>query len=698
MAITRYIGDRFISTSSSDTYPVDVLEGAQLYSIPLNVGYSFSNNAWNPVASGINGLVSGRQSNTIYNMGTQWTGSWNIWNNGDLIGFGFNSNNPAPLSKGHFYSEPSGFLAGWVTGIILENQSNTGALEDWGALTVMTDSGDWGNLTAATTSGDWGNILDPTTPGISIDIKLSQNRTTISALRFKRLVSGSSNLDSTVEFWVTDSGTLLPKFWIQSGQFLPWLSGGNYFLGAPNLPFSGIHSLKAVLKQLQFDDSVIPSTGNLLSSTSGQLYWSGKNLALLSGVTENGVITYNEDYPNAVVQTGVIINNDKLGIGITPSFTVDVNASNAVINLNSTSSITQIFMPNSVNTKCNLTYSGYKFETRVGSASIPTITVVTGQPGRVGFANSNEPRSDVELLKNNIGETQDSMHGLYIRNDISATGATGCQHSPPITLRGSFWNPTGLNSVTTDFRMYVSGASGRNPLVSGSGILIFEGQTGGAGYKELMKLDYDAGIKLASNRTWNSGVVFADHMGGLMEASGMSFDTGKNILQIKTISGNQARYTVGGTINSNTTSISTNGAVADLMTYTLPANVLRSNGDRLELYAGGQFNNGTSGPKRLICEAFNTKIIDISNVPPGNNNGWILKSTLYRWTIGGAIIYDHTFYTGSTNAAGGLLVSMLAGQSASGTASNNGVIRFRGQSGIDQYNMFINYYPANDDN
>src|SRR5690349_20990533 len=120
MAITRYIGDRFVSTSTSDVYPVDVLEGAQLYSVPLNVGYSFSNNAWNPVVSGINGLVSRRESNTIYNMGTSWTGSCNILNNGHLIGFGFNSNVSHPLNKGHFYNEPSGYIAGWMTGIILE--------------------------------------------------------------------------------------------------------------------------------------------------------------------------------------------------------------------------------------------------------------------------------------------------------------------------------------------------------------------------------------------------------------------------------------------------------------------------------------------------------------------------------------------------------------------------------------------------
>ena len=178
----------------------------------------------------------------------------------------------------------------------------------------MSSSGDWGDLSAMTTSGDWGDIFDAITPGTSIDVKLTEDRTTVSAIRFRRLVSGASNYDSTVEFWVTDSGTLLPRFWIQSGQFLPWLSG-RMFLGSPDSPFSGIHTLKTVLNQLQLNDSVIPSSGNLLTSNSGQVYWSGFKLALLSGNTEDGILTYNKDYPNANVETGVKISGSRVELG-----------------------------------------------------------------------------------------------------------------------------------------------------------------------------------------------------------------------------------------------------------------------------------------------------------------------------------------------------------------------------------------------
>ncbi len=104
MAVTRYIGDRFISNLSTDTFPTDVLEGGVLYSIPQRVEYAFFNGTWNPVRSGVAGICAGQSGMTIYNMGDQWSGSYNVFNNNDLIGFGFIPANPLPLSKGHFYS------------------------------------------------------------------------------------------------------------------------------------------------------------------------------------------------------------------------------------------------------------------------------------------------------------------------------------------------------------------------------------------------------------------------------------------------------------------------------------------------------------------------------------------------------------------------------------------------------------------
>ena len=259
--MNRYLGDRFAGIRA-ETFPTNVMSGALLNTTDLKSAYIYDGNAWAPI--------------------------------------------------NHFYVGSG--VAGFTTGIILENRSNSGAFSDWGDLTAMSSSGDWGDLSAMTTSGDWGDIFDAITPGTSIDVKLTEDRTTVSAIRFRRLVSGASNYDSTVEFWVTDSGALLPRFWIQSGQFLPWLSG-RMFLGSPDSPFSGIHTLKTVLNQLQLNDSVIPSSGNLLTSNSGQVYWSGFKLALLSGNTEDGILTYNKDYPNANVETGVKISGSRVELG-----------------------------------------------------------------------------------------------------------------------------------------------------------------------------------------------------------------------------------------------------------------------------------------------------------------------------------------------------------------------------------------------
>lgn len=839
MAIIRYLGDRLLSNSASDVFPTDLLEGAILYSIPLDVEYSYYNNSWNAVRSGLAGTVNTVSGMTIYNAGVKFSGSYNIYNNGDVIGFGFPSNSPSPLNKGHFYTSPSGYVAGWVTGIILENQSNTGAFEDWDNLTTMSSSGDWGVLTAADTSGDWGNVLDPTTPGISIDVKLSQDRTTVSALRFRRLVSGSSNLDSTIEFWVMDSGTLLPKFWIKSGQFLPWLSGKN-FLGAPDLPFSGIYTKKLIVEQVQINDGVIPSSGNTLTSTSGKLYWSGANIAVISGNTENAILVYNEDYPNAFAQTGVYINQGKLAIGkstlpdynlqihgtspslgITslsntseinmtnaiqdkcyfvysgsgletrvgsailptttvrygeldvsgfirirgndnrtyqnalsttsgqlywsgskvavlsgntanglikydanypnsavqtgivhvydtalggdtfgvgtnlPSYNLEVKANNANLGVSSTSTSAEIDMTNTVGNKCYFIYSGQKLDLRIGSTTTPTITIVGGEPGNIGFR-TKEPRTDVELLRNSISTTQSDAYGIYLRNDTASTSSSN-QYSPPLLWRGSFWNPTGLNSMSSEFRAYVSTSSGANPLVSGSGALVFEGQVNSSGYKELIRLDYDAGLKLASNRTFNSGIVFADHRGGLMEASGLSFDTGTNVLKIKTISGNQARYHVGGILHSNSrdNTATAGNPVTDLMTYTLPKNTLRSMGDRIEWYAAGTFNTSV-GPNRVILEAFNDKIIDHSIASTTVSDFWTAKIQVYN--IGTLapqdVSVDYIFFTGSeTLVSSKMRVALVT----SGLSNSDTIFKIRGQSGVTVYQMYLNFYPGNDD-
>lgn len=712
MAVQTYLGDRVICDFESDTKPTNIMDGAFLTVLSSRLNYIKRSGVWNVCESSGNlPLFSGGASGqTLVFKDGQWSGSYNLYNDNNVIGFGFSSTSPLPLNKGHFYSNYGG--VGWATGIILESQSNSGvSSNDYGDLTTMTISGDYGDLTAMSVSGDWGDlsVSEPTVPGISIDVKLSDDRRTVSALRFRRLTSGVENYDSAIEFWVTDSGTLNPKFWIQSGNFLPYQSG-RMFLGDPALPFSGIHSLKAILKQLQFDDSVIPSSGNTLSSNSGQLYWSGSKVAILSGVTENGVITYNEDYPNSFVQTGVVVVNNTLGVGINtaPSYNLHIKGSNPSLGIEAVNTIAEldfVNITNAVTQRSFIVASGTKFDIRVGSTTIPTLTIMTGAPGQVGIRTA-EPRSDLELLRNSVGSTPNNNFGLFIRNDTAATSSSN-EYSPPLNFRGSFWNPTGLDSMTSDFRSYVSTASGANPLTSGSGALVFEGQLNGSGYKELIRLDYDAGLKLASNRTFNSGVVFADHRGGLMEASGMCFDTGNNVLKIKTIGGNQARYHVGGTLyanNDGAVSSETNNLVP-LQYYVLPANTFNGNGDRIEIYAAGSFGVQTSnfytGSKRLMYSVAGTKIFNLDNVPSGNFNSWIVKSTFSNQTVATDSLCDYFLYTGGTyldinGTINSAQIASMGVASIPGYRTNDNLIAFSGAgSGVFQTNMFVTFYPGN---
>ena len=380
--MNRYLGDRFAAVRA-ETFPVNVMSGALLNTADLKSAYIYDGNSWAPI--------------------------------------------------NHFYVGSG--IPGYTTGIILENQSNSGSFEDWGDLTAMSVSGDYGDLSAYTSASDWGDIFDAITPGTSIDVKLTEDRTTVSAIRFRRLSSGASNYDSTVEFWVTDSGVLLPRFWIQSGQYLPWFSG-RMFLGSPSLPFSGVHTLKTILNQLQINDSVIPSTGNLLTSNSGQIYWSGFKLALLSGDTEDGIVTYNKEYPNVNVETGVKISGGRVELEQIriANTTIPFDTSN-VLSSSGTfllwSGLPLALLSGNTNDGI-LTYnSAYP------NANVETGVKISGsrvELGQVRIANTTNPFDVPNVLSASGGfllwtgvriPTMDFNGALTQRYDVNVTAATG---------------------------------------------------------------------------------------------------------------------------------------------------------------------------------------------------------------------------------------------------------------------------------
>ena len=852
--ISRYIGDRIVqdNITGQPPFPTNLLSGAILNTIEPKSFFIYDGNAWAPV--------------------------------------------------NHFYVGSG--ISGFTTGITLENQSDISALGDWEDLTTMSTSGDWGTLDSPTSSGDWGSILDSITPGTSIDVKLAEDRRTVAAIRFRRLVSGNSNYDSTVEFWCHDSGALVPRFYIQSGLFLPWLSG-KQFLGLPFLPFSGIFTEKLIGKQIQIENGIIPSSGNTLTANSGQLYWSGQKAAIISGNTEDGVLTYNKDYPNvnvesgvkisgqrmelgqvrfasndipfdvssvlhatsgqlywsgykaaiisgstenavlvydegypnAVAQTGVYVNQGRLAVGLStlPDNNLQVHGSAPSIGITSLTNTAELSMTNAIQNKCYFVYSGSGLETRVGLANLPTMTVregdvdisgmirIRGSDNRAyqnalsttsgklywsgqnvlihsGFTDgglityhpdypnanvesgvlvsgdrlfvrnssptitldltaaslssfdikidnadnafkivstegndvapfviyqggsnntltingnssssvgirTNDPVSDLDVTRTNIQQNVISGYGIYLKNDSASTNTTN-QYSPPISWRGSFRNPTGLNSVTSEFRAYISTSSGTNPLGRGSGALVFEGQTGYNGFNEIIRLDYDAGLKLAPNRTFNSGIVFADHQGGLREASGLSFDTGTNVLKIKTISGNQARYHVGGTLYSMTDFVAAVGDVGDLASFTVPANTLWNFGDRLEMSSHGVFAPSHDGPKRLILEINNTKCIDFDNVARNSSGTWRISASSCRLNTANQVHSSVVLITGRSWSADGTPDQAITNDNepgyinhthatVSGLLNADQLIRIRGQSGVQVQSFFINYYPGN---
>jgi len=122
MAVTRYFGDRFIITdSSSESFPTNVQDGAFGIALNSKTAYVKRSGVWVTLeASGDGPLFSGGVSGqTLVYVNNRWSGTYNVYNNNDVIGFGFSGNDSVrPLNKGHFYGGSG--QAGWVTGIILE--------------------------------------------------------------------------------------------------------------------------------------------------------------------------------------------------------------------------------------------------------------------------------------------------------------------------------------------------------------------------------------------------------------------------------------------------------------------------------------------------------------------------------------------------------------------------------------------------
>lgn len=141
-----------------------------------------------------------------------------------------------------------------------------------------------------------------------------------------RIDAGQLRLDNTsIPFDQTNVLNVVSGKLYWSGQLLGLLSGNSedgivtYNKDYPNINVETgvkISGGRIELNQARLANSDIPfDPTNVLSTTSGKLYWSGQLLALLSGNSEDGVVTYNKDYPNVNVETGVKISGQRIELG-----------------------------------------------------------------------------------------------------------------------------------------------------------------------------------------------------------------------------------------------------------------------------------------------------------------------------------------------------------------------------------------------
>lgn len=147
---------------------------------------------------------------------------------------------------------------------------------------------------------------------------------------------------------------------------------------------------------------------------------------------------------------------------------------------------------------------------------------------------------------------------------------------------------------------------------------------------------------------------------------------------------------VGGSLTVNTTTVGNIGAGEDdLMTYTLPANVLSANGYQLEIIAWGTFA-GTINTKRLRAYFGSTLLLDTAGLA-FNGADWSFYSNVVR--TGASSQKAHAILDTSSTLLAATSDTTAPAESLSSTV----VIKITGEATADndvtQQGLIIRYFP-----
>ncbi|HEY9706411.1 MAG TPA: hypothetical protein V6C58_28515, partial [Allocoleopsis sp.] len=157
----------------------------------------------------------------------------------------------------------------------------------------------------------------------------------------------------------------------------------------------------------------------------------------------------------------------------------------------------------------------------------------------------------------------------------------------------------------------------------------------------------------------------------------------------KSIRGN-TDIKLGGLLNINTTSASNSGSSqTDLISYTLPKNYLKNNGDALEVEAWGIY--AANGNNKTVTLNFGSQTILTTGAVAANSGSFIIKATIIRTAaatqeIISEIISSNSSVSDSTTRTAGtqtLSDDLIIKCTATGSSSND----------VTQYALKIKLFP-----
>lgn len=259
--------------------------------------------------------------------------------------------------------------------------------------------------------------------------------------------------------------------------------------------------------------------------------------------------------------------------------------------------------------------------------------------------------------------------------------------APRFVMTGSSTNSSTLDLVGAPTKTSGAGTLG-NPLTLRvrAGTSSFGGnvQMNGDNVSTIYGAGQDASIYYdGTNFVFNPKLVgtgYVDILGALQ------LDAGTSTSNVK----------VGGKLTTNTTAVGNVGTGEDnLMTYSVPANTLATNGDTIRFYASGTIAN-TAGAKTIRAYFGSTKLGDTGTAITVNN--------AHHWTAWGEIIR-----TGATtqdchitiiayDAAGGTLAPAIQFSTAAETLSGAVTLKFTGEAtdtdDIKQETLTVDWLPT----